>query len=39
MKGICTVLFVVSPTAVPADVVPGSTDTRRLGIRMSFATR
>jgi Dolichyl-phosphate-mannose-protein mannosyltransferase len=35
-RGICTFLFVVSPTAVPARVVHGSTDTRRLGVRMAF---
>ncbi|MDQ3823789.1 MAG: glycosyltransferase family 39 protein [Actinomycetota bacterium] len=29
--GRCRVDFVVSPTAVPAQVLPGSTDTRRLG--------
>jgi Dolichyl-phosphate-mannose-protein mannosyltransferase len=33
--GRCTVVFRVSPTAVPALVVPGSTDTRRLGIRFT----
>ena len=27
----CTVRFTVAPTAVPAEVVPGSTDERRLG--------
>jgi dolichyl-phosphate-mannose-protein mannosyltransferase len=30
--GTCTVRFRVAPTAVPADVIPGSTDTRRLGV-------
>lgn len=30
--GTCTVRFAVSPTAVPADVIPGSTDERALGV-------
>jgi hypothetical protein len=30
--GTCRVVFRVSPTAVPADVVPGSTDERELGV-------
>ncbi|HUH14793.1 MAG TPA: hypothetical protein VML35_02800 [Gaiellaceae bacterium] len=32
--GRCEVRFVVTPTAVPAEVRPGSEDTRRLGIRV-----
>lgn len=32
--GICTLSFAVSPTAVPARVVAGSTDNRRLGVRV-----
>jgi hypothetical protein len=28
----CTVRFTVSPTAVPADVIPGSIDERTLGV-------
>jgi hypothetical protein len=31
--GICAVNFLVSPTAVPAEVIPGNRDTRTLGIR------
>jgi 4-amino-4-deoxy-L-arabinose transferase-like glycosyltransferase len=30
-SGICVVRFVVSPTAVPAEVIPGNTDDRVLG--------
>jgi hypothetical protein len=30
--GRCRVVFAVSPTAVPAQVLPGSTDVRRLGV-------
>jgi hypothetical protein len=30
-KGVCVVHYTVSPTAVPADVLPGSTDDRVLG--------
>ena len=38
--GVCRVTFTVSPTAVPALAVPGSTDTRRLGARfIEFAYR
>ena len=33
----CVVRFAVSPTAVPAQEIPGSTDDRRLGARFSFA--
>ncbi len=33
--GRCTARFTVTPTAVPAAVIPGSTDTRRLGIHFS----
>jgi hypothetical protein len=29
--GACTVAFTIRPTAVPADVIPGSTDDRELG--------
>ncbi|HUH15642.1 MAG TPA: glycosyltransferase family 39 protein [Gaiellaceae bacterium] len=32
--GTCDVTFTVAPTAVPAGVLPGSDDTRRLGIRV-----
>ena len=31
-SGTCEVRFTVSPTLVPADVVPGSTDDRELGV-------
>jgi len=31
--GMCAVNFIVSPTAVPAQVLPGDGDTRTLGIR------
>jgi hypothetical protein len=31
--GVCAVNFVVSPTAVPAQAIPGDLDTRTLGIR------
>jgi hypothetical protein len=30
--GRCTVVLTVTPTAVPAEVLPGSTDVRRLGV-------
>jgi hypothetical protein len=30
----CAVRFVVAPTAVPADVIPGNEDTRELGVRV-----
>ena len=30
-KGVCVVRYTVSPTAVPADVIPGNTDDRVLG--------
>ncbi len=30
--GVCRARFTVSPTAVPADVIPGSTDERALGV-------
>jgi hypothetical protein len=30
--GTCTVRFAVTPTAVPAEVIPGSTDERELGV-------
>ena len=30
--GRCRVIFTVSPTAVPQRILPGSTDTRRLGV-------
>jgi hypothetical protein len=33
----CIVRFAVSPTAVPAQEMPGSTDDRRLGARFAFA--
>jgi hypothetical protein len=29
--GRCTVRFTVTPTLVPADVIPGNNDERRLG--------
>ncbi|MDX6515072.1 MAG: Dolichyl-phosphate-mannose-protein mannosyltransferase [Gaiellaceae bacterium] len=32
--GVCRFSFRVSPTAVPADAIPGSTDQRRLGVRV-----
>ena len=32
VRGRCRVRFTVTPTLVPAEVVPGSTDDRRLGI-------
>jgi hypothetical protein len=35
--GICRYAFSVSPTAVPAQVVKGSEDTRRLGVLMRFS--
>ncbi len=39
-RGACTVRFRVAETRVPARVVPGSTDRRRLGIRfLSFRVR
>jgi hypothetical protein len=31
--GVCAVNFLVSPTAVPAQVIPGNRDTRTLGIK------
>jgi hypothetical protein len=31
--GVCAVNFLVDPTAVPAQVIPGNRDTRTLGIR------
>ena len=31
-RGTCVVRFVVTPTAIPADVIPGSTDARVLGV-------
>jgi hypothetical protein len=31
--GICAVNFIVSPTSVPAQAIPGKLDTRTLGIR------
>jgi hypothetical protein len=38
--GRCRVAFTVSPTSVPARVVPGSTDTRALGVHfLGFAYR
>jgi Dolichyl-phosphate-mannose-protein mannosyltransferase len=33
--GRCSVGFAVEPTAVPALAIPGSTDTRRLGVRFT----
>jgi hypothetical protein len=30
-QGICVVRYDVAPTAVPADVIPGSSDDRELG--------
>jgi hypothetical protein len=30
-NGVCRVEYTVTPTAVPADVVPGNTDERELG--------
>ena len=36
--GTCTVRFVVSPTRVPAEAIPGAADERRLGVHFdSFA--
>jgi hypothetical protein len=32
-RGACTVRFTIPRTRVPARVIPGNTDTRRLGIR------
>ena len=32
--GTCSVRLTVAPTAVPADVIPGSTDTRELGVHV-----
>jgi hypothetical protein len=32
-KGVCAVNFLVGPTAVPAQSIPGNGDTRTLGIR------
>jgi hypothetical protein len=29
--GICRVAYTVTPTAVPAEVIPGNTDERELG--------
>jgi glycosyltransferase involved in cell wall biosynthesis len=34
-NGVCRVDFAVSPTRVPSKVVPGSTDTRRLGLHFT----
>lgn len=31
VAGVCSARFEISPTRVPAEVLPGSTDTRRLG--------
>jgi len=40
VDGECVVRFTVEPTLVPADVVPGSTDDRRLGVHFdSFVQR
>ncbi len=36
VDGTCRVVFVVAPTAVPAEVFPGSTDTRALGAHFRF---
>ena len=36
--GACTVDVEITPTAVPTDVIPGSTDTRDLGLRFYTAT-
>ena len=33
--GICSARFVVSPTAVPAEVIPGSTDSGVLGVHFN----
>jgi hypothetical protein len=39
-NGVCRVTFTVTPTAVPALVQPGSSDSRRLGARfIEFAYR
>ena len=39
-RGRCTVRFEMSPTAVPSQVIPGSTDDRELGMHFtSFAYR
>lgn len=37
-EGACTVDVEITPTAVPADVIPGSVDTRSLGLRFYTAT-
>ena len=38
--GVCAVLFRMSPTAVPSEVIPGSTDDRVLGVHFNgFAYR
>ena len=34
-SGTCTVLFRMSPTAVPSEVIPGSTDDRVLGLHFN----
>jgi hypothetical protein len=36
--GRCTVVLTVTPTAVPAEVLPGSTDVRRLGVHFQRFT-
>jgi glycosyltransferase involved in cell wall biosynthesis/4-amino-4-deoxy-L-arabinose transferase-like glycosyltransferase len=35
VNGVCRVDFAISPTAVPAQVEPGNTDTRRLGLHFT----
>jgi glycosyltransferase involved in cell wall biosynthesis len=35
VNGACRVDFAIAPTRVPAQVVPGSTDTRRLGLHFT----
>ena len=40
VDGECVVRFTVEPTLVPADVIAGSTDDRRLGVHFdSFVQR
>ena len=34
-REICSARFVVSPTAVPSQVIPGSTDARVLGVHFN----
>jgi hypothetical protein len=36
--GSCRVTIEISPTAVPAEVIPGSADTRVLGLKLYAAT-